>query len=40
MAEVTQPHFVTELYTNHVVVNPDFLAISADIADSTSSQST
>lgn len=26
MTEVTQPHLVTEFYTNHVVVNPDCLA--------------
>ena len=37
MAEVTQPHLVTELYTNHVVVNPDCLA---DFEESTRSQST
>lgn len=36
MTEVTQPHLVTELYTNHVVVNPDCLA---DIEESTRSQS-
>ena len=37
MTEVTQPHLVTELYTNHVVVNPDCLA---DIEESTRSQLT
>ena len=36
MTEVTQPHLVTELYTNHVVMNPDCLA---DIEESTRSQS-
>ena len=34
--EVTQPDLVTELYTNHVVVNPDFLA---ELEESTRSQS-
>ena len=34
--EVTQPDLVTELYTNHVVVNSDCLA---ELEESTSSQS-